>query len=112
MKTMLLKSPPCSRSCANYSASSKPLCSWCPTPLERVRHTLSQLKDPLPVQELRKLCGIRTAAVCSALEQLSALGEISRDSRGYQIIRPFPVSQPIHPQGNGNGKQPPPPASQ
>jgi len=83
-----------------------------PTPLERVRHTLTQLKKPVPVQELRKLCGIRTAAVCSALEQLSALGEISRDPRGYQIKRPFPVSHPIHPQGNGNGKQPPPPASQ
>jgi hypothetical protein len=83
-----------------------------PTPLERVRQTLTQLKEPVPVQELRKLCGIRTAAVCSALEQLSALGEISRDSRGYQIKRPFPVSHPIDPQGNGNRKQPLPPASQ
>lgn len=79
-----------------------------PTPMERVRQTLAQLNEPVPVQALRKLCGIRTAAVCSALEQLSALGELSRDSRGYLLKLPFPVSHPIDPQGNGNGKQPPP----
>jgi hypothetical protein len=75
-----------------------------PTPLERVRQTLAQLKEPVPVQALRKLCGIRTAAVCSALEELSALGEVSHDSGGYQIKLPLPVSHPIDPQGNGNGK--------
>jgi hypothetical protein len=68
-----------------------------PTPLERVRQTLMQLKEPVPVQALRKLCGIRTAALCSALEQLSALGEVSRDSRGYQLKQSFPVSHPRDP---------------
>lgn len=75
-----------------------------PTPIDRVRQALTQLQEPVPVQQLRKLCGIRTAAVCSALEQLAQSGEVSRDSSGYQLKRPFPVSLPIDPQGNGNGK--------
>ena len=53
--------------------------------------------QPAPLQHLRKLCGMRTAVVCSALAELSALGEVTRDSRGYQIKRPFPVSRPIDP---------------
>jgi hypothetical protein len=77
-----------------------------PTPVERVRQTLAQLTEPVSVQQLRKLCAIRMTAVCSALEQLSARGEVSRDAGGYQLQRPFPVSPPIDPQGNGNGKRP------
>jgi hypothetical protein len=76
-----------------------------PTPLERVRQALAQLQEPAPVQQLRKLCGMRTADVCSALEDLSKLGEVSRNSRGYQLSLPFPVSRPIDPKGNGNGKR-------
>lgn len=75
-----------------------------PTPVERVRQALAQLQEPVPVQHLRKLCGMRTAALCSALDELSQLGEISREARGYQLQRPFPVSRPRDPQGNGNGK--------
>jgi hypothetical protein len=75
-----------------------------PTPTERVRRTLAQLQEPIPVQQLRKLCGIRTAAICAALEELSQRGEISRNTRGYQLKLPLPVSRPIDPQGNGNGK--------
>jgi hypothetical protein len=74
-----------------------------PTPLERVRQVLAQLKDPAPVGHLRKLCGMRTAAVCSALAQLSANGEVIRNASGYQQNLPVPVSLPIAPQGNGNG---------
>ena len=75
-----------------------------PTPAERVRRTLAQLQEPIPVQQLRKLCGIRTAAVCAALEELSQRGEISRNTRGYQLKLPLPVSRPLDPKGNGNGK--------
>jgi hypothetical protein len=75
-----------------------------PTPVERVRQTLAQLQEPVPVQHLRKLCGIRTAAVCSALEELSQRGEVSRNSKGYQLNLPFPVSRSLDPPGNGNGK--------
>lgn len=74
------------------------------TPVDRVRQTLAGLQEPVPVQQLRKLCGIRTAAVCSALEELSRSGEVSREATGYQLKPPFPVSLPIDPQGNGNGK--------
>jgi hypothetical protein len=76
-----------------------------PTPVDRVRQTLAGLQEPVPVQQLRKLCGIRTAAVCSALEELSRSGEVSREATGYQLKPPFPVSLPIDPQGNGNGKR-------
>ena len=74
------------------------------TPVERVRQVLAQLQEPIAVQQLQKLCGIRTAAVCSALTELSNQGEVVRDARGYQL-NPFPVSRPIDPQGNGNGKR-------
>src|SRR6266852_1445126 len=80
-----------------------------PTPIERVRQALAQLQEPIPVQQLQKLCGIRTATVCSILAQLSTKGEIVRDARGYQLKLPFPVSRPIDPKGNGNGKCLPPP---
>jgi predicted Rossmann fold nucleotide-binding protein DprA/Smf involved in DNA uptake len=75
-----------------------------PTPVDRVRQTLAQLQEPAPLNHLRKLCGMRTAAVCSALTELSNKGEVVRDARGYQLKLPFPVSRPIDPQGNGNGK--------
>src|ERR1022692_2149611 len=33
-----------------------------PTPVDRVRQTLAQLQEPAPLNQLRKLCGMRTAA--------------------------------------------------
>jgi AAA domain len=75
-----------------------------PSTTERVRQALAQVREPIPVQQLQKLCGIRTAKVCSALAELSAQGEVVRDSRGYQLKLPLPVSRPIDPKGNGNGK--------
>ena len=76
-----------------------------PTPVERVRNTLAQLTEPAPVQHLRKLCGMRTAAVCAALSELAKAGEVIRGSKGYQLnLALFPVSLPMDPQGNGNGK--------
>jgi len=74
------------------------------TPVDRVRQTLAQLQEPAPLNHLRKLCGMRTAVVCSALTELAAKGEVVRDARGYQLKLPFPVSRPIDPPGNGNGK--------
>jgi len=78
------------------------------TPIERVRQTLAGLQEPAPLQHLRKLCGMRTTDLCSALAELSANAEIIRDAKGYQLKAPFPVSHPIDPQGNGNGKRSPP----
>ena len=75
-----------------------------PTPAQRVRQALAGLSQPAPLRHLRNLCGMRTAALCSVLGELSASGEIVRDATGYQLKAPFPVSRPIDPQGNGNGK--------
>ena len=76
---------------------------------ERVRRVLTQVKEPISVQRLRQLCGMRTASVCAALAQLSEQGLVSRDGRGYRLKLPLEdplvfVSPPIDPQGNGNGK--------
>lgn len=77
------------------------------SPAERIRKTLAQLDQPVPLQQLRKLCGMRTASVCSALAELSELGLVTRDARGYQLklpLDPLSLSRPIEPLGNGNGK--------
>ncbi len=51
---------------------------------------------------------MRTTALCSALAELSARGEVVRDAKGYQLKLAFPISRSIDPQGNGliaeNGK--------
>ncbi len=75
------------------------------SPIEQVRQALAQVREPIPVQQLQKLCGIRTAKVCSALAELSAKGELVHDARGYQLKLALPVSRPIDPKGNGNGKR-------
>jgi DNA-binding IclR family transcriptional regulator len=41
------------------------------------------------VQQLRKLCGLRTATVCSCLAQLAETGVVSRESRGYRLNPPL-----------------------
>jgi hypothetical protein len=78
-------------------------CAPAASPIERVRQTLAQLNEPAPLQQVRKLCGMRTAAVSSALAELTQTGEVIHDAKGYQLS--FPVSRPIDPQGNGNGKR-------
>ena len=76
-----------------------------PSSVQRVRLALSQLQEPVPVQQLRKLCAMRTASVCSALAQLTDSGLVRHDHRGY-LLNPGPVSHPTAPQGKGNGKPP------
>jgi hypothetical protein len=75
------------------------------TPVQRVRQALAQLQEPVAARQLQKLCGIRTAVLCAALAELSTTGEVIRDAKGYQLKLPLPVSRPIDPQGNGNGKR-------
>ena len=71
-----------------------------PTPVERVRAALAQLQEPVfSVQQLRKLCAIRTETLCAALEELTQQGELSRNAKGYQLNLTFPVSHPIPPPG-------------
>lgn len=71
--------------------------------IQRVRGALAQLQEPVLVQQLRKLCGMRMASVCSALNQLKRSGAVLHDPRGYQI-KPVSLSLPIDPKGKGNGK--------
>ena len=76
-----------------------------PTAVERVRAALAQLQEPVfSVQQLRKLCAIRTETLCAALEELTQQGELCRNAKGYQLNLPLPLSRPKDPQGNGNGK--------
>jgi hypothetical protein len=82
-----------------------------PSALQRVQQILAGLEQPVTVQQLRKLCSLRTTTVCSCLAQLAQTGVVTHDSRGYQLNRPSPspavsLSPPIDPQGNGNGKHP------
>jgi hypothetical protein len=74
------------------------------SPTQRVRQALAQHQHPIPVHQLQKLCGIRTATICSVLAELAAVGEVVRQTGGYQLKLPLPVSRPIDPKGNGNGK--------
>ena len=83
-----------------------------PSALQRVQQILAGLDQPVTVQQLRKLCGMRTTTVCSCLAQLADNGVVTRDSRGYQLnpalqSAAVSLSPPIGPQGNGNGKYSP-----
>jgi biotin operon repressor len=100
-----------------HTPAKAPITSSAPTPLERVRQVLTGLKEPIPVQRLRQMCGMRTTAVCAALAELSEQGLVSRDARGYQLKLPFDdplvsLAAPIAPRGNGNGKRNPGVAAQ
>src|SRR5260370_26210951 len=56
-----------------------------PSALQRVEQILAGLDQPVTVQQLRKLCGLRTTTVCSCLAQLAEAGAVTHDSRGYQL---------------------------
>jgi hypothetical protein len=53
-----------------------------PSALQRVHQILAGLDQPVTVQQLRKLCGPRTATVCSCLAQLAETGVVTRASKG------------------------------
>ena len=58
------------------------------SPTERVRQILTQQDQPISLQRLRQLCGMRTATVCAALAQLAQQGLVSRHAKGYQLKPP------------------------
>ena len=83
-----------------------------PSALQRVQQILAGLDQPVTVQQLRKLCGLRTATVCSCLTQLADKGVVSRDSRGYQLNLPLQspavsLSPCIDPPGKRKRETPP-----
>jgi hypothetical protein len=76
---------------------------------QRVRRLLAEQTEPISVQRLRQLAGLRTSTVCQALAVLSEQGLLCHDNRGYQLKLPFDdplvsLSPPIGPSGKGNGK--------
>ena len=85
-----------------------------PSALQRVQQILAGLDQPVTVQQLRKLCALRTATVCSCLAELAETGVVTRHSKGYQLnlalqSRAVSHSPSIDPQGNGNRKRSQPP---
>jgi hypothetical protein len=77
-------------------------------PVQRVRDALEKLDHPVSLKELRKLCAMRTASVCSALGELCEQGIVTKQSGSYQlqkrVERSVSLSDPIETTGNGNGK--------
>jgi len=80
------------------------------SPAERICNALAQSDHPVTLQELRKLCAMRTASLCSALAELCEEGIVIKQSRGYRLQEgasapdPVSLSLPIQTPGNGNGK--------
>lgn len=98
-------------------ATSAPSATTAHTPADRVRDALAGLDRPVPVQQLRKLCAMRTATLCDSLAELTRQGLVVREAGGYQLrlrldagpsATALPVTHPRDPQGNGNGKHPAP----
>jgi hypothetical protein len=77
-------------------------------PVQRVHDALTQARHPISLQELRKLCAMRTTSVCSALGELCERGIVTKQSGKYQLHetgkRSVSPSHPIENMGNGNGK--------
>ena len=94
-------------------ATPNPPPSTPPTPADRVRDALAGLDRPVPVQQLRRLCSMRTSTLCESLAELTRQGLVVHEAGGYQLrlrldtgtsAAAFPVTHPRDPQANGNGK--------
>jgi hypothetical protein len=77
---------------------------------QRVIQTMAELKGPVSVQQLRKLCRMRTATVCETLTTLKDQGVVRHGPKGYSLTEQqcqtavsFPTP-PMESPGNGNGK--------
>ncbi len=71
-----------------------PLGAPATVPVERVRQALAGAEGPLPVQQLRKLCSMRTATLCESLAQLTRQGLVVREPGGYQPRLPLDPRPP------------------
>jgi hypothetical protein len=82
------------------------------SPAERICNVLAQLDQPVALQELRKLCAMRTASLCSVLTELCQQAIVTKLPKGYLLkdkekaaeLFPVSLSLPIQSTGNGNGK--------
>ena len=74
---------------------------------ERILQALQGSPQPMPMQQLRKHCALRTTTLCETLNLLCQAGRVQRGSKGYTLAPAVSVSAPpIGSTGNGNGKQP------
>jgi hypothetical protein len=81
-----------------------------PDPRSRVIQAMAELKEPVSVQQLRKLCRMRTATLCETLIILKDRGDVIHGLNGYSLATDqcqtsvsFPDT-PMETSGNGNGK--------
>lgn len=58
-----------------------------PTAAQRICNVLAGLDHPVSLQQLRKLCTMRTASFCSALNELCEQGSVHKQSQGYLLAR-------------------------
>jgi hypothetical protein len=82
---------------------------------ERVLQNLQNAVTPLSAQQLRKLCGLRTATLCETLAALRQAKRVVQDASGYTLRPSDPSGRssdtgfslpapPLGSAGNGNGK--------
>ena len=55
------------------------------SPAKRICDALAQSDQPVALQELRKLCAMRTASFCSTLAELCKEGIVTKSSEGYLL---------------------------
>lgn len=72
-------------------------------PRLRIIQAMAELKGPVSLQQLRKLCRMRTATLCETLSILKDQGHISHGPNGYSRTAVSLPDSPIAPSGNGNG---------
>jgi hypothetical protein len=85
------------------------------SPADMVEAVLTTSATPLPLADLRRACGIRTAHVCEAVNALVGAGRVRKTPLGYEVVnRPdappaerFPAQLALGPAGSGNGKHTP-----
>ena len=73
----------------------------------RVLEAMGKLNRPVSIQQLRKICRIRTATLCETITTLKNQGRVVHGPRGFNLADKTPVSLPNSPigsLGNGNGK--------
>lgn len=79
-------------------------------PCHRIIQAMAELNMPVSVQQLRKLCRMRTATVCQTLSTLKDQGALIHGPKGYSLTKAqgktavsFPAP-PMQSPGNGNAK--------
>lgn len=83
--------------------------------VDKVEAVLTASETPLPLADLRRACGIRTAHVCDAVNALVSAGRVRKTADGYQLVDDpagcpadrCPTELALAPAGNGNGKHTP-----